>query len=372
MAAVEDKLVAATRAGMIERRGQRRRRVWVGAAAASYALDALFLALFAYAGALPGQVAALFALGAALACAVFYTVTALEWNQRLRDPSMILPQSICGVALHFGVVFMAPHIAFPWLLNLMTVLAFATVWMSVAASIALWALCAVVSGVLFYAFSGQIGVPLAGAQQAALVWLLFSVVLGRCVFLSVYSASMRNRLHESRSRLAVTMDQVRELISYDELTKALNRRSLMARLEQEKSGAERAGLPFSVALLDLDHFKAINDTRGHAAGDEVLKAFVRAVHATMRDTDIFGRYGGEEFLMILTDTGADGAQRAMERLRLAVAAFDWAGVAPGAAVTSSIGVATWKAGEEIAPLLSRADAALYRAKDNGRNRVEMA
>ena len=372
MTAVEDRLVTAGRAGRVERRGQQRRRVWIAAAAGSYLLDMLFLAALAYSGAAPGRIAVAFALGAALTCAGFYAVTALDWNLRRRDPSLILPQAVCGVALHTAVVFAVPGIAFPWLLNLVTVLAFATIWLSFAASLAMWAACVGLSGLLFYAYSDRIGVPLAGSGQVAIVWLLFSVVLGRFVFLSVYSASMRNRLHESRRKLAESMDQVRELVSHDELTKALNRRSLMARLEQEKSAAARTGLPFSVALLDLDEFKTINDNHGHAAGDEVLKAFVRTVHATMRDTDIFGRYGGEEFLMICTDTGLEGARTAAERVRRAVAAADWARVAPGCAVSASIGVAAWKPGEQIDQLLRRADGALYEAKRNGRNRVEIA
>jgi diguanylate cyclase (GGDEF)-like protein len=92
----------------------------------------------------------------------------------------------------------------------------------------------------------------------------------------------------------------------------------------------------------------------------------------MRETDVFGRYGGEEFLMILTDTGLEGAQRALERVREAVAAAGHEHVAPSLAVTASIGIAQWKRDEETSALLGRADAALYRAKERGRNRIEAA
>jgi diguanylate cyclase (GGDEF)-like protein len=147
---------------------------------------------------------------------------------------------------------------------------------------------------------------------------------------------------------------------------------MMARLEQERGAAERTGTGFAVAMLDLDHFKQVNDSLGHAAGDAVLKAFVRVVHATMRETDVFCRYGGEEFLMLLTDTDLPAAATAVERVRLAVAAHGWSAVAPGLSLTVSAGVAGWRKGEPLEPLLNRADGALYRAKRNGRNRVEIA
>jgi diguanylate cyclase (GGDEF)-like protein len=250
------------------------------------------------------------------------------------------------------------------------VLAFSMVWLSFPASIAVWALCTALTGIFFHGYAERIGVPLSSAPEIALDWAYFSLVLGRCVFLSVYSTSMRKRLQESRRKLAASMEQIQELVSYDELTKTFNRRSMMARLEQERSGAERSGAPFSVAMLDLDRFKQVNDTCGHAAGDAVLKAFVRIVHATMRDTDVLCRYGGEEFLMLLTDTALDAAAVPLERVRAAVAAHDWSAVAPGIALTVSAGVAGWRKGEGLEALLGRADAALYKAKHAGRNRVE--
>lgn len=372
MAAVDEVLVAAERARVVERRGQGRRRTWIGSAAASYAVDGVFLALLAYADAVPGWVAGGFFAGAALLNGTVYALTAADWNLRLRDPSMVVPQSALGIALQAAVVFVVPQIAFPWLVNLVTVLAFATIWISLAASAVLWGLCAALSGALFYGYAGRLGIPDESTAQATLAWLFFCVILGRLVFLSAYSGWMRNRLDESRRKLALTMEQVRELASHDELTKVLNRRSILERLEQERAGAARAGVPFCVALFDLDHFKAINDQHGHGAGDQVLREFVRTVHATMRETDIFGRYGGEEFLMILTDTTLDGGRLASERVCLAVAAADHGSIAPGVPVTVSVGVAAWQAGEETSHLLGRADAALYRAKANGRNRVESA
>jgi diguanylate cyclase (GGDEF)-like protein len=122
-------------------------------------------------------------------------------------------------------------------------------------------------------------------------------------------------------------------------------------------------------MMDLDHFKSINDTHGHGVGDDVLRTYANTVHATMRDTDIFGRHGGEEFMLILTAITPGSALPALERIQAGVAAADWAAIVPGLAVTQSIGVAGFRKDENVGQLLNRADAALYEAKRTGRNRI---
>jgi diguanylate cyclase (GGDEF)-like protein len=176
-------------------------------------------------------------------------------------------------------------------------------------------------------------------------------------------------LADSGRKLAASLKQVQQLASHDELTGTLNRRSLMAALERERSRAERSGAPFSIAMIDLDHFKRVNDTHGHAAGDEVLRALAATVHDTMRAADVFGRYGGEEFMMILDGAAPALALEAMERIRAAVAAKNWSSIAPDLSVTLSAGIASHRKGETIEQLLHRTDLALYQAKDAGRNTV---
>jgi diguanylate cyclase (GGDEF)-like protein len=143
----------------------------------------------------------------------------------------------------------------------------------------------------------------------------------------------------------------------------------MASLDRERARAERSGVPFAIGMMDLDHFKAVNDAHGHGVGDEVLRGFAATVHATMRVTDVFGRYGGEEFLIVLVGTELPAALEALERIRIALQARDWGGVAPGLAQTVSAGVASFRKGETVEDLLHRADQALYEAKRAGRNRV---
>lgn len=365
----EEKLEKAIRSAHTRGRDQKRRLLWTMATAASYAVDTLFLGLFMVAGTIPGTVPLAYGVGAAAICAATYAVTVSGLNLRARDPSLTVPLTAVAVAMQLAVVAMAPQIAFPYLANLFTVFAFGMIWMSLRQSVAVWSFGAVAIGLAMLAVGERLAVPVATPFERALVWLYFSLILGRCLLLSVQANDLRRRLAEGRGKLATSLEQMRQLASHDELTKALNRRSLMAHLEQERSRAERGGRPFSVALFDLDHFKAVNDTYGHSVGDEVLRKFAAVATAGMRDSDIFGRYGGEEFMLILAGTPASAAGPALERVRGATAAKDWGAIAAGLAVTVSAGVAGYRRDETVAQLIGRADAALYEAKHAGRDRV---
>ncbi|HEX7054751.1 MAG TPA: GGDEF domain-containing protein [Burkholderiales bacterium] len=372
MAALEESLGSAIRAKGAERREQRLRGEWVLAAAISYAVDVSFLVAFAGLGTVPARVAIGYALAAAVISALFYLLAQSGRNLKLRDPNMVAAQALVGVAMQLAVVWAAPQIFFPFVANLFTVFAFAMVWMPVRESIAVWLAGSAGVAAVLYAVSGQIGVPHASAAETLVVWLHLSAVLGRCVFVSVHAAGMRTRLAESRAKLARSLEQIEQLVSRDELTKALNRRSLIARLDEERRRVARTGERFCVVLFDVDHFKQVNDRYGHAAGDEVLRRFTAIVHATIRDTDIFGRYGGEEFMLLLPATPPEAALGAVERVHHALRAADWSGIAPDVSVTVSAGIAEYRAAEPAAELLRRADEALYRAKSEGRDRTRLA
>jgi diguanylate cyclase (GGDEF)-like protein len=143
-------------------------------------------------------------------------------------------------------------------------------------------------------------------------------------------------------------------------------------LEEEISRSRRMGSPCSIALIDLDWFKRINDAFGHPTGDEVLRTFAITMFANIRTIDRFGRYGGEEFLLILPDTTEQSAARLLDRLRAIVAELDWSAFSPGMQVTISAGVATLRQNENSDSLLARADNALYASKARGRNRITSA
>lgn len=168
-------------------------------------------------------------------------------------------------------------------------------------------------------------------------------------------------------------EQLEHIAATDELTGLHNRRAFLMLLDQELARADRTGRPLATAIIDVDHFKRVNDTHGHQGGDEVLRAVAIVARATMRRGDIVGRIGGEEFAVLMPDTNAAEAERACERLRSAVAARATAMPGGGEArVTLSAGVSLREAADSRDALIARADAALYRAKESGRDRVLMA
>jgi diguanylate cyclase (GGDEF)-like protein len=342
---------------------------WLGATAASYALDVLFLGLYAGLGTIPFQVPLFYALAGAAISGFAWLAFIRGWNLRWRDPNLTEPLIMWAILMQLGVALAAPQVAFPFLANLFTVFAFGMLWLSLRDSVAVWSLGVFGAAVVFYAVGGRIAAPTSSHLEIFLMWLYFSLILGRCLLVSVAANDTRARLAESRRRLADTLEQVQRLSSRDELTRALNRRSLVAALERERTRAERSGTPFCIAMIDLDHFKRVNDSYGHAAGDAVLRTFSASVHDTMRATDVFGRYGGEEFLLILVGTTTAEAQEAVQRIHAAVAACDWRKIVPDSAVTMSAGIAPFRKSESVEQLLHRADQALYQAKHGGRNQT---
>jgi diguanylate cyclase (GGDEF)-like protein len=165
-----------------------------------------------------------------------------------------------------------------------------------------------------------------------------------------------------------------ELALTDPLTGLPNRRAIEEWATRQLSGAARYGFSFLVVLADLDHFKAVNDTHGHDAGDAVLKKFAEILKSNSRRSDICGRIGGEEFLFILTHTTQENARVVIERIRaeLEAAKFDFDG--GNLTVTASFGLAGFEGTQapDFNRLVSQADAALYAAKRTGRNRIEIA
>ncbi len=181
------------------------------------------------------------------------------------------------------------------------------------------------------------------------------------------------QLYESDSRqLTDELTRVRLLSLTDELTGLPNRRAFMRRLEDEVARVQRYGFPLSFVLIDLDHFKSVNDEHGHGAGDEVLRVYSRNILSIFRHHDMVARYGGEEFAVLLPNTDSDGTIRALNKVRRRAAETRWQTNGTVAAVpTFSAGVSLYKPGESANAFIERADKALYRAKRLGRNRIEL-
>ena len=164
--------------------------------------------------------------------------------------------------------------------------------------------------------------------------------------------------------------RIQELATRDELTGLVNRRQMTKLLEQERQRGVRSGRGFSLAMVDIDHFKAVNDHYGHAVGDEVLRTFARQAPQALRGTDIVARWGGEEFVLLLPEVNQAAARIGVERLRGRIAATPMAHLSGvPIRVTVSVGLTEHIAGESVTQTLERADRALYEAKAQGRNRV---
>ena len=172
------------------------------------------------------------------------------------------------------------------------------------------------------------------------------------------------------SQLSAALRLVQHEAGTDALTGQPNRRSLDALLSQQVNVAHATGRTFSVLLLDIDHFKLVNDTHGHGAGDDTLRAFAQRVREHLRQGDTCARYGGEEFVVVLPGTTLVAALEVAERLRQGVAGASLMSV-PLVRATVSIGAAQYLAGESVEQLLARADTAVYAAKRGGRNQVRV-
>jgi diguanylate cyclase (GGDEF)-like protein len=198
------------------------------------------------------------------------------------------------------------------------------------------------------------------ATLAAFILMLSTFIVGRLV----------RQLRAREAELLAKNAQLEELSQRDALTQLYNRRSVLARIEAELARLRR-GHPLAVLMIDLDGFKRINDHHGHLRGDLLLKEIAGALAETVRETDVAGRFGGDEFVVILPDTTPDSARAAAERVTAALAdvgaRFD-----PSRLVTASVGVAVAHPGDTVAAVLHRADDSSYGAKRSGGNRVVLA
>ena len=167
--------------------------------------------------------------------------------------------------------------------------------------------------------------------------------------------------------------QLINMALFDSLTGALSRPAFMEQSDKELARSKRYHRPLSAMMIDIDHFKAINDNYGHAAGDHVLQIFVEAIQEVIRNTDFLGRVGGEEFALLLPDTSSKAAYHLAERVRERITKYPYMAGEMLIEVTASLGVAELQALDpDMKALLQRADDALYEAKQSGRNRVTMA
>jgi diguanylate cyclase len=204
--------------------------------------------------------------------------------------------------------------------------------------------------------------------------LLFAaIVMGTVSAVAIRVGRLRERLQQQRADLSQALERIQLLATRDELTGLTNRRAASQRMREELVLKERRSAQepsaFAVVLMDIDHFKRVNDTLGHAAGDEVLRRFASVAESQVRTGELLARWGGEEFLLVLPGSSGHGALKAAERLRQRLARESFADLAPDVVVTFSAGVACCCDGDSLDDAVARADRALYDAKRSGRDRI---
>jgi diguanylate cyclase (GGDEF)-like protein len=200
------------------------------------------------------------------------------------------------------------------------------------------------------------------------IWPAVALNIAAVALLSGYAALLIRQLRRQRIEIDAAMAQVHQLAAHDELTGLWNRRHAQQAFQIELQRASRSKRPLCLALVDIDNLKQINDQRGHAVGDEVLRAFALEACVALRKTDLLARWGGEEFLILLPETKVDDAMATLERLRQRIDDASIVGLAVHA-VTVSIGITLHGPDETLEATLDRANHALYIARVKGHNRV---
>jgi diguanylate cyclase (GGDEF)-like protein len=345
----------------------RMRRYFMAASTSVVTVALVFVA--AWGGLLAYQAALQYAMAILVYVVFFYVVFRSGVNQRAADPSLTFYMTLASLLMILFVVAVADrqHEALMFLVILSFL--FGVFRLTTREWIVLSAL---VSGayaaILFY--SPATGDAVLQAREKVALWIFATVVFLLCSLVGGYISKLRLTLAASTKQLQQLVQVTHEQVIRDELTGAFNRRHMIERLKDEIARARRYRSPLSIAVLDLDFFKRINDTYGHPAGDAVLRAVSLFVPTLLRATDVFARIGGEEFMLLLPETDLRGARGLAERVRVGVSHVAIDGLPVDFRIALSAGVSELVQDEVMEAWLKRTDLALYRAKEAGRNRVE--
>ena len=345
----------------------------LGMSFASYMVTLSIVIYCWWQGMIPFRLVAEFLVACLLINSVFWYLIHTGRNLKFRDPSMTSVQMIVSLLPPLWVMAFldAGQARAIFLLIAIVPMLFGILALSTRQFImvGLW-------------FCGLYGLLLLGlwvyrphvlnSELEILQTVAFLLVMAEITVIGGFISGLRGKLRQRNRELGAAMEQIRELVNVDSLTGVYNRRRLFEVIHEESSRYSRSPGSFSICLLDIDHFKQVNDTYGHQAGDVILKAVAQGVAGDLRTIDCFGRYGGEEFLMILPQTPLDGARIKAERVLARVASLKFPLIGDDFQVTVSIGVAEYHNDETTDDTLQRADKALYEAKDAGRNIVRVA
>ena len=303
--------------------------------------------------------------------ATFYVCLRSGWSKRWADRAMTAQQMMYAIVMLAGTYVAAPALRGALLIVVPLVLTFGGFTLPARRCRQL-GIFAVVVQAIAVGISFAWGGPGQGGSLEIMVFIACVVIFTMSADLAGRLSAIREQLRVQKRELHTALQRNEQLARQDELTQLPNRRHALEMMEYEGKRALRDKVPPCICMLDIDHFKQINDTHGHAAGDEVLRLLANHAVPALRAPDILARWGGEEFILIMPETPLDIAILVVERLRNALAnAHIWRD-RPELRVTFSAGIASMEPSESIQDTVARADSALYRAKEAGRNCTEQA
>ena len=349
-------------------------RVRVAQAGLAMLLMAFSVAMLVYAARVAGVPASWVWAWAALSLgglAGFFAAIRSGWSARLPDPSLTLAQMLYAIGCAAGAYAMAGPMRGGVFPVLMVILMFGMFRLQprVLAAVAAYAVL-VFAAVMAAMAWRQPAVYIAAIELGH--FLMLAAMLPTVSLLAARVASLRERNRRQRLDLAQAMARIQDLATHDELTGLINRRHMVELLEQERQRCVRSGRGFCVALVDIDHFKQINERHGHDGGDALLCSFARHALGAIRVADVLARWDGETFVLLLSDARLPLARGGVERLRTRVETATLLDGKPTQRITVSAGLTEHIAGEAVSDTLARADRALYQAKAEGRNRTVAA
>lgn len=297
----------------------------------------------------------------------WYTVLRSGINQRFEDPALTLPQILSALTIIVGAYSVTGPVHGSTLMLLALVLVFGIFNMKQSGAIIAGAYTVLLMGIaiLYKMHSDPIHYPF---KLEIAHFVLTAAIVPTISSLAAQLSNLRIKLQDQKDELTNALIRIQILATHDELTGLLNRRHMMEVLIQHRKRLERSGHHrFCLALLDIDHFKQINDAHGHGVGDEVLRQFAKVVQSGLRTTDVLARWGGEEFLVLLNDTSPELANVGLERARSLLSEATLMPSLPDLKPTFSAGLTPYNENEPLDMCIERADRALYKAKEAGRN-----
>jgi diguanylate cyclase len=347
-------------------KGVRRTQYVIGL---SYGYDAAMLFGFYCAGYIDIRLPLIFAALCGICVGSVFLAHASSWSRKQADPTLFLPQQLFAISIALAVAVLAPQIAFQPFATLFAICAFGFMAPSTSSFIISWSAGAAGALAIIVLLGPRLEMPTSTLMGQIITGGVVLGLLARCIWIALFVKRLQLRLKERNSALKEAMARIEALANLDELTGLPNRRAIIAFLDEQIMICMRTSLSLTVALVDVDHFKRINDRCGHQAGDRTLQIFARVAASCLRKTDRIGRFGGEEFLVVLVGTPLKAAEEPLDRIRDKLKFYDWRGVGEDIEITVTIGAAAYMPGEPVESLIRRADTALYLGKESGRDRV---